>query len=137
MESFPDDAQDIITPVHVEHRVEFGDRHRGEATGPEAFGYWYDFLVYEFADGPARAEAVHYLDEAAVTLRHVEPANLTAGFIKNAPLGAFALRVLVFLKMRFDDIRVPADDSFALLDGELLARVEESFKAHLRRVKST
>lgn len=127
MDSFPDDAysQDAITPSRVEHRVEFGDRINATANGREAFGYWYDFLVYEFVEGRSRAEAVRYLDEDLVTLRILQPADQTS---------EFALRVLLFLTMRYDRVYVPAADGYAPIDAQLQSRVSEFWKRHLETI---
>lgn len=127
MDSFADDAysQDIITPNRVEHRVEFGDRHGSATSGRQAFGYWYDFLVYEFIEGPSRAEAVRYLDEDHVTLRVVQPADLTS---------EFAMRVLLFLTMRYEQVYVPTADGHAPLDVRLQSRVSELWARHLSTI---
>ena len=100
MRSFPDNAyrQDVIAPVRVEHRFDYGDRDDAAEAG---FGYEYNFLVYEFAEDDASAEAVHYLDEPdAIDLRIVEPPDLASDF---------AQRVLVFLSMRYGTVNVPGE----------------------------
>ena len=100
MRSFPDNAyrQDVIAPVRLEHRVDFGDR---DGAAEDRFGYEYNFLVYEFAEDEASAEAVHYMDQPdAVDLRVVEPPGLTSDF---------AQRVLVFLTMRYGTVNVPGE----------------------------
>jgi|GEM_PF-4318611 len=124
MDSFPDDgySQDIITPTRVEHRVEFGDRNDTVANGRQAFGYWYDFLIYEFVEGQSRAEAVRYLDEDHVTLRVVQPADLTS---------EFAMRVLLFLTTRYERVYVPTVDGHAPLDDRLQSRIRELWAHHL------
>ena len=127
MDSFPDDAyaQDIITPTRVEHRVEFGDRSSAGSTERHAFGYWYDFLVYEFVEGSSRAEAVRYLDEDDVTLRVIHPGDLTS---------EFAMRVLLFLTMRYEQVYVPTDDGYAPMDARLQSRVSELWARHLTEI---
>lgn len=97
LRSFADDAygQDLIAPVRVEHRVDFGDRSGGE---PVRLGHYYNYILYVFAEDGRHAEAVHYLDEGEkVTLRVLEPHDLGSDF---------AARVLVFLTMRYDSVAV-------------------------------
>lgn len=97
MQSFANDAysQDVIAPARVEHRFEYGDRQ------PDgAWGYVYNYLFYVFEESACRAEAVHYLDETDhATIRH-----LSGG----ADCHQFAVRVLAFLRARYDQVTLEA-----------------------------
>lgn len=121
LRSFADDAygQDLIAPIRVEHRVEFGDRS-GEA--PVQFGHYYNYLFYVFAEDGGHAEAVHYLDEEArVSLRHLEPPDLLSGF---------AQRVLVFLTMRYRTVVVASEGREAPLPPEIADAVAARRERH-------
>lgn len=124
MHSFPDNAyvQDLIAPVRVEHRVEFGDR-QGEGRDESEYGHYYNYLLYAFAKGAAVAEAVHYFDEEKVTLRLLDPPDFS---------GTFALKVLVFLAMRYDQIDVMRDGKLVAADDASLARVQDAKWRHMR-----
>ena len=128
MSAFPDDAyaQDPIVPFRVEHRHEFGDPQPEKGGG---FGYEYDYIAYEFRDGPRGAQAVHYMDEpGTVTVRWIDPPELRSDF---------AMRILVFLSMRFDTVRVPsASGGYAPLAGHHLEDVRRRLEDHREGFRS-
>lgn len=114
-------GQDVIEPSFVGHGYDFGDYE--PQTGD--MGHAYNFLAYAFEEGDARAEAIHYLDEAdKVTLRILEPLDFS---------GAFARRVLVFLTMRFGEVFVPqAAGGYAPLPAALREEIDRLRAAHMR-----
>lgn len=118
-----DDAykQDLIAPARVEHRVELGDRHNDTE-----FGYHYNYLAYEFLEGEAVVEALHYLDESDVAhVRVIEPPDLSSVFV---------LRVLIFLTMRFERLTFNKVVRQSPLLGPLLEQVKAARKQHMEAV---
>lgn len=125
--TFADDAyrQDAIVPVRVEHRFEYGDACGDDEDGAVRWGHAYNFLFYQFAEGDALAEASYDLDDGDAFLRHVEPSGFE---------GEFCLRVLVFLSMRAQRVRLFRDGAVVQLEADpALARaVALRRDAHMR-----
>lgn len=117
MESFANDAysQDVIAPTRVEHRFEYGDRQ------PDGqWGYTYNYLFYVFEEADCRAEAIHYMDETdQATIR-----RLSGG----VDCHQFTVRVLAFLRARYDRVTVEAPTVSASLP-----QLERDADALLRR----
>lgn len=126
--SFADDAyrQDIIAPVRVEHRFEFGDACGEDADGAPRWGHAYNVVFYLFREAGKVAEATFDIDEGLAMLRYLHPYDVEDGFVR---------RVLVFLSMRAQRVAlvgdggnvVPLDDLPALAAG-----VAEMKFAHMR-----
>ena len=121
MIGFADDAhaQDLISPVRVEHRVAFGDPHRGRE---QRLGCCYNIPLYEFLDSAALASAIHELDEADCA---VLPVHKQAGLN-----GEFARRVVVFLSMRYDRLEVERGRRREALDASLQQRMPAGRTMH-------
>ena len=120
LNSFPEDGydQDLIVPARVEHRVEFGDWDDQS----QQFGFWYEFLVYEFVEGTSRAEAVRYLDEDTVVLRHLQPDD---------PASDFAMKVLVFLSLRYTNIEIMNRSGAQIFDDRMRSELDRRKNQHL------
>lgn len=109
--TFADDAyrQDLIAPVRVEHRIEFGDPCGDDGKGGTRWGHAYNFVYYQFAEGGMLAEASYDLDDGEAFLRHIEP----PGFASD-----FAMRVLVFLSMRAHRVYLSCKTGVMRLDAD-------------------
>ena len=120
---FPGDGydQDLIAPTRIEHRVEYGDWDEKSQT----YGFWYDFLIYEFREGDKLAEAVAYMDEESVELRVLDP---------NDPTSDFAIKVLVFLSLRYATLKIMEGSGSYSFDEHIREKVEQQkislFKKH-------
>lgn len=109
--------QDIIAPVAVHHRLEFGDP-APDRSG--TFGYWYNYLDYEFEEGGVTLRARHYLDEPGAAL-----------LLSDCADDPFTLKVLVFLSLRFGALKCLRDDGYHIVPRAIMDRVTEMRDAHL------
>ncbi|WP_140048848.1 hypothetical protein [Devosia lucknowensis] len=111
-------GQDIVAPAWVAHGLDYGDRERGSSG---AFGYFYNFIDYGFVEGDAEYRARHYLDEQG-----------TAHFLHPPAQDDFALRVLVFLAMRFERlVWLDSQLGYVNIPDAVMAEVEKRMDAHM------
>ncbi|MET3896920.1 hypothetical protein ABIB57_000844 [Devosia sp. UYZn731] len=109
--------QDIIAPVAVRHLVEYGDTNPPR---PGQFGYWYNFIDYDFADGDRTLVARHYLDEPGTALLLAMPDD-----------DDLTLRVLVFLLMRFERIKAQTPNGYQHLAAAQMVAIRQRMEQHL------
>lgn len=109
--------QDIIVPISVRHLVEFGDTTPDR---PGQFGFWYNFIDYQFVEDDRDVLCRHYFDEP-------DRAILMA----TATDDDFCLRILVFLSMRYGTLQSLAGQSYAAVPDAIMAKVEVLKQQHL------
>ena len=109
--------QDVIAPFAIRHRVEFGDE---DPNVPGQFGYWYNYIDYDFAGGERLLTARHYLDEPkrAILLGLPIEDELT-------------LLVLQFLLLRYDTLEWLGPNGYVPVPKPVMREVRHRLDLHL------
>lgn len=116
MASLPYD-QDVIAPTTIRHLVEFGDP---DPNLPGQFGYWYNYVDYDFAAGGRTLTARHYLDEPRRAILLGEPVE-----------DELTLLVLQFLLMRYDSLEWLGREGYVPVPKPVMKEVRERLDLHL------
>jgi hypothetical protein len=111
--------RDVIAPVAIYHRVEFGDP---DPNLPGQFGYFYNYIDYDFTLGGRTLSARHYLDEPQRALLLGTPVE-----------DELTLLVLQFLLMRYDTLEWLGRDGYLKVPKPVMNAVRERLDIHLAR----
>lgn len=111
--------QDVIAPVAVRHLVEFGDP---DANLPGLFGYWYNYIDYDFSLGDRVLTARHYLDEPKRAILLGQPIE-----------DELTILVLQFLLMRYDTLEWLGDERYVPVPKIVMKEVRRRLDLHLAR----
>lgn len=111
--------QDVIAPIAIRHLVEFGDP---DPNLPGQFGYWYNFVDYDFAAGDRTVTARHYLDEPQRALLLGTPVE-----------DELTLLVLQFLLMRYDTLDWLGREGYVPVPKPIMKEVRHRLDLHLKR----
>ncbi|PXA90828.1 hypothetical protein DMC47_26770 [Nostoc sp. 3335mG] len=111
--------QDVIGPIAIRHLVEFGDP---DPHMPGRFGYWYNYLDYDFSAGGRVLTARHYLDESKRAILLGEPVE-----------DELTMQVLQFLLMRFDNLEWLGRDGYIPVPKVIMKEVRRRLDLHLAR----
>lgn len=111
--------QDVIAPVAIRHLVEFGEP---DPNLPGLFGYWYNYIDYDFTDGSRLQTARHYLDEPKRAILLGQPVE-----------DELTMLVLQFLLMRFETLEWLGSDRYVPVPKIVLKEVRRRLDLHLAR----
>lgn len=111
--------QDVIAPFAIHHRVEFGDP---DPNLPGQFGYWYNYIDYDFRAGDKVVSARHYLDEQRRAILLGQPDE-----------GELTLLVLQFLLMRYDTLEWLGREGYVAVPKPVMHEVRRRLDLHLAR----
>lgn len=111
--------QDVIAPVAIHHLVEFGDP---DPNLPGQFGYWYNFIDYDFSANGRVLSARHYLDERGRALLLGKPVE-----------DELTLLVLQFLLMRYDTLEWLGSEGYVPVPKPVMNEARRRLDLHLAR----
>lgn len=114
--------QDVIAPTAIHHLVEFGDP---DPDLPGQFGYWYNFIDYDFAAKGRVLSARHYLDEPRRAILLGKPVE-----------DELTLLVLQFLLMRYDTLEWLGSEGYVPVPRHVMEEVRQRLDLHLTRAGS-
>lgn len=110
---------DVIAPVAIHHLVEFGDP---DPNLPGQFGYWYNYIDYDFSANGRVLSARHYLDEPRRAILLGKPVE-----------DKLTLLVLQFLLMRYDTLEWLGSEGYVPVPKSVMEKANLRLDLHLAR----